>query len=431
MTDLTLTEEDGRDSFSPPTKELIAKRSGYICAFPNCKRMTVAGSSDRKSGLTMTGVAAHITAASWKGPRYDRGMRAEERAGESNGIWTCQIHGKFIDDNLSKCTTEELRRWKVQHEKWVFNRVESGEELFNQGVCQLNFRNVGVFSEDFAIPFGRNNVLVGVNKSGKTTFCQILSAFSGGNHWKQFNDRFNFSKKSAHHAYIQFSHQSDSITTAIRLSPQVMSGGARKVDNARQRVHIEINGSPSPDWPRSLLRVLYFETQLDHTHYSEPKDTFVKAMSYLANVLGTNENLIWDSLREELFASSTFGYRFRRAGHRKVEILVPDGQKFFLPHRNLSSSEQKMAFLDIALKLASCSSRNESWIYVFDTAFFQGLEQQQKSIIFKKLTDLDGRNLQTLFCLNSIEDAEILKDIQSDKWVNAVHFGGLTLHSFL
>ena len=431
MTHHTLTEEDGRDEFSAPTRELLAKRSGYICAYPGCRRMTIAGSDDRKSGLTMTGVAAHITAASKKGPRYDPDMSAEERAGESNGIWTCQIHGKFIDDNPSQCTVDELRRWKAQHEKWVFERVESGVELFNQGVCRLSFGNVGMFSEDFAIPFGRNNVLIGANESGKTTFCQILSAFSGGDHWKQFNDRFSFSKQSAHHAYIQLSHQSDGTTTAIRLSSQVMSGSRRKADSARHRVHIEINGCPSSDWPRSLLRVMYFESQLRRTHYSEPKDTFLKALRYLANVLGTSEDLVWDSLREELFVSSTFGNRFRRTGHRKLEILVPDGRSFFLPHKSLSHSEQQMAFLDIALKLASCGSRNKNWIYVLDTGFFQGFDQKRKSVVFKKLTKLDGINVQTLFCLNSTKDAEVLTKFHSDKWVNAEYFGGLTLHSFL
>jgi hypothetical protein len=429
--DHTLTEEDERDDFLSSTRELLAKRSGYICAYPGCKRMTVAGSEDRKSGLTMTGVAAHITAASKKGPRYDPKMSAEERAGETNGIWTCQIHGKFIDDNPSKCSVDELRRWKAQHEKWVFDRVESGVELFNRGVCRLSFGNVGVFSGDFAAPFGRNNVLVGVNESGKTTFCQILSAFSGGAHWKQFNDRFSFSKRSASRAYIKLSHQSDHTTTAIRLSPQVMSGDRWKANNARQRVHIEINDSPSPDWPRSLFRILYFENQLYHTHYSEPKDTFVKALRYLANVLGTDEDLVWDSLREELFTSSTFGNRFRRTGHRKVEILVPDGRTFFLPHEGLSFTEQQMAFLDISFKLAYCGSKNENWIYVFDTAFFQRLDQKRKSFVFKKLTELERSNVQTLFCLNSTEDAEVLRDIQADKWVNAEHFGGLTLHSFL
>jgi hypothetical protein len=90
-----------------------------------------------------------------------------------------------------------------------------------------------------------------------------------------------------------------------------------------------------------------------------------------------------------------------------------------------------MAFLDIALKLVSCTSRNENWIYIFDTAFFQRLDQRRKSAVFKKLTESESSNVQTLFCLNSVEDADLLKDIQSDKWVNAEHFGGLTLHSFL
>jgi hypothetical protein len=431
MSDDTLIEEDGRDEFLPSTRDLLAKRSGYICAYPGCKRMTVAGSEDRKSGLTMTGVAAHITAASKKGPRYDKDMKPEERSSETNGIWTCQIHGKFVDDNPSKCSVGELRRWKAQHEKWVFDRVESGVELFNRGISHLSFGNFGVYSEAVRVPFGRINVLVGNNESGKTTFCQILSAFSGGDHWKNFNHRFDFSKLFAKQAYIEVSQQNDHVTTSIRLSPQVMSTGGKKANNARQRVHIEVNGCPAPDWPRSLCRVLYFEKQLYHMHYSEPKDTFVKALRYLAKVFGTEEDLVWDSLREELFASSTFGYRFRRIGHRKVEILVPDGRTFFLPHRNLSFTEQQMAFLDIALKLVQCTPKNENWILIFDTSFFQRLDQRWKSSVFKKLADYDRNNMQTLFCLNSAEDAEVLKDIQSDKWINAARFGGLTLHSFL
>lgn len=432
MSDGTLIEEEGRDDFSPATRDLLAKRSGYICAYPGCKRMTVAGSDDRKSGLTMTGVAAHITAASKRGPRYDSDMSSDERASETNGIWTCQIHGKFIDDNPSKCSIDKLRRWKIQHEKWVFDRVESGAELFNRGVCRLTFGNVGMFSEAHTVPLGRHNVLVGSNESGTTTVCQVLSAFSGGNHWEKFDHRFGFSKRAPDRAFIEVAQQSDQIRTTVRLSPQfIPSGRRKKAENARQRIHVEVNGCLSPDWPRSLFRIIYFEDQFYHTHHSDPKDTFVKALRYLANVLGTDENLVWDSLREELFANATFGNRFRRTGHRKVEILVPDGRTFYLPHGNLSFTEQQMAFLDIALKLASCASKSENWIYIFDTAFFQRLDQRRKASIFKKFTEYENSNVQTLFCLNSVEDAEVLKDLQSDKWVNAEHFGKLTLHSFL
>jgi hypothetical protein len=29
---------DERDDFSPTTKDLLAKRAGYLCAFPGCRR---------------------------------------------------------------------------------------------------------------------------------------------------------------------------------------------------------------------------------------------------------------------------------------------------------------------------------------------------------------------------------------------------------
>jgi hypothetical protein len=426
-----MTEEGGRDDFLPATRDLIAKRSGYICAYPACKRMTVGGSDDRVSGLTVTGVAAHITAASKNGPRFDKDMSVEERISETNGIWTCQIHGKFIDDNPSRCSVEELRRWKAQHEKWVFDRVESGAELFNRGIHRIGFGHVGVFSGAYALPFGRHNVLVGPNDSGKTTVCQILSAFSGGSHWRKFNNRFEFSKRAGDRAFIEASQQDDQAKTCVRLSPQFISQGGKKIRNARQRVHIEVNGCPAPDWPRSLFKVLCFGEQLYRTQYSDPQDTFVKALRYLAEMLGTDEDLVWDSLREELFLNSAFGYRFMRTGRRKIEVLVPDGRTFYVPHGALGFTELQLVFLDVSLKLAECASRGENWIYIFDSTFLQRLDQEHKMLLFTKLAEHEPNNVQTLFCLNSIVDAEVLKDVQSDKWVNAEQFDTLTLHSFL
>lgn len=421
----------GRDNFSPVTRDKIAKRSGYICAYPDCRRMTVAGSDDRKTGITMTGVAAHITAAARNGPRFDAGMSKAERKSEANGIWTCQIHGKFIDDNSSKCSVDEVRRWKEQHEKWVFDRVESGGELFNKGVYRVGFKSVGVFPGEFKIPFGRNNVLVGSNESGKSTFCQIISAFSGGDHWSRFSKRFNFSGRAKERAHIELSHLSDHKATRVRISPQTMATGSKKATNSRVRLHVEIDGNPSPDWPRSLFRVLHFDAQLYRVRASDPKDSFVKALRYLADILGVDEDFVWDSLREELFASSVLGNRFRRIGHRNVSVLVPDGRDFYVPHAALSSTEQQMAYLDIALRLTSCTSGSEGWIYILDTGFFQRFDKSRKLALFETLCELGSRNVQTLFCLHSVEDAELLKQIQSDKWVNAERFGQLTLHSFL
>lgn len=419
-----------RDNFSSSTKEVLAKRSGYICAYPGCKRMTVAGSDDRQSGITMTGVAAHITAASSKGPRYEPNMSHEERASESNGIWTCQIHGKFIDDNPSKCTIKEIRRWKSQHEKWVFDRVESGTELFNKGIYRISFGRIGVFSDEYTLSLGRHNVLVGSNETGETTLCQFIAAFSGGTHWVDFNKRFAFSKSASKRTFIAVSHQTDQLKTSVKLSAQLVNPADIRGEKALQRIHVEVNGCPSVDWPRPLFKILHFNNQL-YQERGAPKDTFLKALRYLASVFCIQEELIWDSLRDELFATSVFGYRFRRKGLRRFEILVPDGRTFYLPPGLLSFTELQMAFLEIAVKLVLCAPKDECWMLLFDSSFYGRMDTRRKTLLFQKLNDLGDVRLQTLFCVHTTKDAEALKDVQFDKWVNATHFKDLTLHSFL
>jgi hypothetical protein len=59
-----------------------------------------------------TGVAAHITAASSGGPRYDPRLSVEARKSPSNGIWLCQPCAKLIDSDSPKYTIELLRTWK-------------------------------------------------------------------------------------------------------------------------------------------------------------------------------------------------------------------------------------------------------------------------------------------------------------------------------
>jgi hypothetical protein len=62
------------------------------------------------------GVAAHITAASIGGPRYDARLLQEERESIKNGIWLCQNCAKLVDNDPHQFTVEILRRWKKQGE---------------------------------------------------------------------------------------------------------------------------------------------------------------------------------------------------------------------------------------------------------------------------------------------------------------------------
>jgi len=110
-----------RDDFIQKTKDEIAKRVGYICSNPECKAAT-SGPQDEE-GVVNVGVAAHITAATENGPRYDKEMQPEERSSANNGIWLCQTHAKLIDNDVKKYSIEILQTWKNQAEETARNKI--------------------------------------------------------------------------------------------------------------------------------------------------------------------------------------------------------------------------------------------------------------------------------------------------------------------
>jgi hypothetical protein len=67
---------------------------------------------DADGGVTNVGVAAHISAASPGGARYDVSLSSDQRSDITNGIWLCQIHAKLVDDDDLTYTAPVLRDWK-------------------------------------------------------------------------------------------------------------------------------------------------------------------------------------------------------------------------------------------------------------------------------------------------------------------------------
>ncbi len=100
-----------RDDFTAQVKIKVAQRAGWQCSNPHCRQPT-SGPSDTEKAVTNVGVAAHISAASSGGPRYDRTMTQEERGSVENAIWLCQLHAKMVDDDPARYTRELLVEWK-------------------------------------------------------------------------------------------------------------------------------------------------------------------------------------------------------------------------------------------------------------------------------------------------------------------------------
>lgn len=111
-----MARNSNRDDFTPKTKLQIAKRAGWLCSDPGCRRPTVGAASDGE-GEIMLGEACHICAAAPGGPRFDVGMSEAERRSAKNGVWMCRLHGTSVDSDDPKFTVELLRAWKKQAEE--------------------------------------------------------------------------------------------------------------------------------------------------------------------------------------------------------------------------------------------------------------------------------------------------------------------------
>jgi hypothetical protein len=111
-----------RDDFTSRTIDEIARRVGYRCSNPACQRATVGANAARDRAISI-GVAAHITAASSGGPRFDPALDKDARRHESNGIWLCQDCAKLIDSDVAHFTVEQVRGWKRDAQARAFRDI--------------------------------------------------------------------------------------------------------------------------------------------------------------------------------------------------------------------------------------------------------------------------------------------------------------------
>jgi hypothetical protein len=123
-----------RDDFTQIIKETLSKRVGGVCSNPGCSKPTHGPRIEETNSVSI-GVAAHITAASSGGPRYDDSLIPEERSSISNGVWLCQNCAKLIDNDQNRYTVEVLRAWKRKAEEKAHERISG---ILAQSSQQVN-----------------------------------------------------------------------------------------------------------------------------------------------------------------------------------------------------------------------------------------------------------------------------------------------------
>ncbi len=122
---------NNRDNFTKKTIEILAKRVGFFCSNPNCKIPTVGPNSDQEKATTI-GIAAHITAASPGGPRYDANLTSEQRKHITNGIWLCGNCASLIDKDEENYPVELIHDWKKGAEQEMTDSLQGKTNTTNQ-----------------------------------------------------------------------------------------------------------------------------------------------------------------------------------------------------------------------------------------------------------------------------------------------------------
>jgi hypothetical protein len=126
-----------RDDFPMAVKETLARRVGVRCSNPQCRKPT-SGPQEDPSQAVNIGVAAHITAASPGGPRYDSSLSPEERRSTTNAIWLCQNCAKLVDNDENRYPIDILRDWKTQSEEGARQALETNPPSSAQVMPQMD-----------------------------------------------------------------------------------------------------------------------------------------------------------------------------------------------------------------------------------------------------------------------------------------------------
>jgi hypothetical protein len=113
-----------RDEFPIATKRALQGRVGSLCSNPTCQKLT-SGPSHHADKVSLIGVAAHISAATTGGPRFDSSLSSDQRKDSYNGIWLCQNCARLIDVDEITYSTDVLFDWKNRAEQHARTQLET------------------------------------------------------------------------------------------------------------------------------------------------------------------------------------------------------------------------------------------------------------------------------------------------------------------
>lgn len=223
------------NEFSPPTKDLLARRVGMRCSNPNCRQSTVGPRTDRTKTINV-GVAAHIAAASPGGSRHDANLLPDECSSPDNGIWLCQNCAKLIDNDAERYSIDLLRKWKQLSEEAALLAIENPQAARREILSDVEL--IGFYAQCFDRPafqdhFHQEGSMETFDKAIEDT----IVAINTGHLKARDGAVLQSARGKAHLQKIEWREQMDTIVDLLRALRSRYEQGKRS-----GQIHINVLG---------------------------------------------------------------------------------------------------------------------------------------------------------------------------------------------
>jgi hypothetical protein len=372
-----------RDDFSEKTKRVLAERAGQKCSNPDCGRST-AGPSDADSmKSTLLGKAAHITAAAEGGPRYDAKLTVEERKSPENGIWLCAECADRVDkkENEPQFPEELLKHWKQFNESGTGTDYASLQDRAHYPVRKLRIAYFGGVTGDITIDFGALTLFYGTSKLNQSV-CDLLMTFS---------DREKFEKtRQPRSGVSSWNCGSIPITDKTSIGMTVSTSEPRHFSETGKLqvtlsdaknfiirataddVAILIGDAPLPVFS-SILNVVTIRKNFESVVFSGDSEGESDDIEGLSTFFGVSVKEIGDCIQGVASDISLYNYSYKLENETSLLIKLRHDRDF-LPIRNLSSGELKRLVIDMAIRVATYSSRVRPTVMTINQSYISSLD---------------------------------------------------------
>lgn len=386
------TMSDGRINFDRDTRRVIALRSGYRCAHPECNGRTTVGPARQPDKNEDTGQASHIFAASKRGPRGQGNLSHEELGSVTNGIWLCEKHADQVDANDGRdYPPPVLLGWKAAHEFKIAR--EHGAMLHPFGWIEgIHIIDGPVFKPDQRITFANLNVIVGNNEVGKTTICEWLWSLKNSStlwRWGAYPENaarnyhdvkvaIDFRAPARHQLFLEIAGGRTSFTLDTQKFPFSPIGYEVVAPHRESRS----GGASVPDqtFISQCLGMDEIEVQALAEYINESPGVFLKGAEWKDVQIEDDEPLV-----------------------RNLYCTLPNGHT--LPFRGISGGETGAVLIDLAIARAKLMAVHRPTLLIIETG---GLSMREKFLsLFLEALAAPDTPFQSIIVTTELQDDEV------------------------